>query len=300
MRMRIRAVSWNSLVAGTLGAAEPSSELAKPSGAVRIAHLTDLHVGRSCSGRERDPEYVTRAWLAELRAAGVDVVAVSGDLVDYGSDEDALRAVHAMLEACGMGWAVVPGNHDIRSRWRPLLAKRFTEVFGAYPRVVTLSGVDFVLLDSASGGQHAFGLPLLSRALAGPTEGRVGEEQLAAVRLEARGGFPRVLVLHHHLQRRAADHLELLPFSVSESAFRTMKPLDDAAAVLAWARRAGVAVALFGHKHLMFAPGVSQEGVLLLNGGSSTELHGGAYRARLVDLQPSGDARIGLVQLAPE
>lgn len=107
---------------------------------VRLGHISDLHLRCHLSGtavvsarRSRDmPALFTEA-LASLESAGVDVVAVTGDLVDHPDEtgglpetlrhgEADLRLVAEALSKLSCPWVVLPGNHD-----HPQL---FGDVFG--------------------------------------------------------------------------------------------------------------------------------------------------------------------------
>jgi hypothetical protein len=107
---------------------------------VRLGHISDLHLRYHLSGtsavparRSRDmPALFTEA-LAALQGAGVDVVAVTGDLVDHPHEteespetlrdgEADLRLVAEALSNLSCPWIVLPGNHD-----HPRL---FSHVFG--------------------------------------------------------------------------------------------------------------------------------------------------------------------------
>ncbi len=106
---------------------------------MRIAQITDLHLRHHLPGSADIPRRRSRAmaWmfpraLEEARAAGADLVAVTGDLLDVPSwlshpepgfetdDPPSWRAaatadyrwVKACLDGCGMPYLVLPGNHD--------------------------------------------------------------------------------------------------------------------------------------------------------------------------------------------
>jgi len=115
-----------------------------------IGQLSDLHLRHHLPGtsavpdrRSRDiPDLLDEA-LTALQAAHVDVVAVTGDLVDHPLDaadsEQSLRQGVADLEliaealsALACPWFVLPGNHDHD--------ELFEHVFGDRPRELDVSG----------------------------------------------------------------------------------------------------------------------------------------------------------------
>ncbi|SVE63221.1 uncharacterized protein METZ01_LOCUS516075, partial [marine metagenome] len=117
--------------------------------AVRLGHISDLHLRCHLSGtaavsarRSRDmPALFTEA-LASMEGAGVDVVVVTGDLVDHPDNrqtpetlhhgEADLRLVAEALARLSCPWVVLPGNHD-----HPQL---FGDVFGR-PAELDVRGV---------------------------------------------------------------------------------------------------------------------------------------------------------------
>lgn len=274
------------------GGLGPSPSAEKAPDTTRVAHLTDLHVGKSDERRAH-----VEGWLGELARVGVDVVVVSGDLVERARDDGGLATVARLLARAGMASVVVPGNHDVeRPGERPAFDRHFS---GAYPRVETHNGVDFLLVDSTAG------LPRDERGGAERafakffcwTEGRVGQPALDSLArsLEGRSPRPRVLVLHHHLVHQPAELVPHPSVGVRESVIGTMRALHDAAVVRSFCERHRVQLVLHGHKHAMTRAGVQSGRILVLNGGSSTQATaGGTVRARVVDvpLDASGAMRV--------
>jgi len=86
-------------------------DLAPELDGLRIAHLSDLHLG----------PHIPRGWLRRVRAAVVaarpDLVAVTGDLVDdFAPDADVYAAAFGDLDP-PLGVWIVPGNHDVYAGW---------------------------------------------------------------------------------------------------------------------------------------------------------------------------------------
>lgn len=89
----------------------------------RIAHLSDLHFGRT------DPTAVDALGRA-IEALAPDLVVVSGDLTQR-AQHDEFRAARAFLDALKAPWLAVPGNHDVPA-WE--VWERFGDPFGRWRR----------------------------------------------------------------------------------------------------------------------------------------------------------------------
>ncbi len=257
----------------------------KSEDAVRLVHLSDLHLGRPLA--KPNPLDLLRIWLGAFSDAQVDVVVISGDLVQRSNDRKSLAAVRRALEDSSIPFVVVPGNHDVG---RPGKHGAFEDVFGSFPRVETHAGVTFLLVDSNAGlppHERRRHERLFARVVCF-VEGRVGGAQLEKLDslLGASEPGPRVMVLHHHLVPQPNRSVKL----------GLMFPLQDAHSVRRWAVSRRVALALHGHHHVMRRAGVQSGGLVVLNGGSST-LVGPPYRARIIDLYQGGNKRVIPVEL---
>lgn len=190
----------------------------------RLAHLSDVHFGRIAHPG------IVDALVEEINAAGLDLVAVSGDVTQRARRRE-FREARAMLDRFEAPVVVVPGNHDVRAWWHNPFDRvwrstdRFREMISS-ERVphVEARGVAVVGINSAHGLTVKGGL--------------VRPEALAAMEDRFAVAPPdtfRVLVVHHHLLRLDAlgDH------DVSRGARRA----------LAAARRARVDLILCGHLH---------------------------------------------------
>jgi predicted MPP superfamily phosphohydrolase len=78
---------------------------------LRIVQLSDLHIGPQTSRRFLDR---VRSVVA---AAGGDLIAVTGDLVDDHAADSAHYARSLGALAAPLGVYVVPGNHDVYANW---------------------------------------------------------------------------------------------------------------------------------------------------------------------------------------
>ncbi len=130
------------------GTERHARQLAHP---LRVAHLTDLHVGRVT------PMRVERAAMALVNAQGPDLVVITGDFVCHSQEYlDALEELLVSLDAPTVG---VLGNHDHWSgsqEVRRALRRSGVEVLDNAHTVLTLRGerLQIVGLDDAYTG-HA-------------------------------------------------------------------------------------------------------------------------------------------------
>src|SRR3970282_2510641 len=109
----IAAVAWGWFEAGWLRRRVVEVELdglATDLDGLRIAHLSDFHLGVPSRGRRAVEEAV--AWVAERRP---DLVCITGDLVSRRAGVPLLGRVLHELALC----YVVLGNHDFADRRDP-------------------------------------------------------------------------------------------------------------------------------------------------------------------------------------
>lgn len=191
-----------------------------------IAHISDLHFGRIADSG------VVEALLDEINAAGIDLVAVSGDLTQRARPAE-YRAARNLLDALGPPTLVVAGNHDVYPWWRPL--KRLRAPLERYKQFIT---------DDLAPTFEADDVAVLGLTSAyGPSikGGRIGPADRSAMRAFFSGtGDDRfkVLVVHHQLHPTAIG-----PISPHPVARQAQKTLDVAADV-------GVNLILCGHLHI--------------------------------------------------
>ncbi len=217
---------------------------------ISVAHVSDLHLPfepklglaqrlskRQLSAwawrrrRHVQSADVLAALAAELHAADLDHIVITGDLINFALPEEFARAA-AWLRALAPAdrISVVPGNHDALvpvgsaeglGRW-----SAWTSADGRWPFVHHRQGLALIGLNS--GRPTA---PLLAR-------GRIGAAQLARLETvlheEAQAGRIRVVVVHHPV---AAD------------AVNWRRALADRAELGAVLQRAGAELVLHGHAH---------------------------------------------------
>jgi 3',5'-cyclic AMP phosphodiesterase CpdA len=151
-----------------------------------IAHLSDLHIGKSAAN-----DAAAERLCAALRASGVDRVLVSGDITHRGRLQElgSFRRIFAPLRD---RLVVVPGNHDRlgegAGRW--LMAGRV--------QVEASAGLHVVRVDSTAPHNRSF--------LDG--HGELGRGDIAEVEVALDRADPETLVvvmLHHHLHALPED-----------------------------------------------------------------------------------------------
>jgi 3',5'-cyclic AMP phosphodiesterase CpdA len=223
------------------------------SGTLRLAHLSDAHLTSLEGvgpGRLRDKRLL--GWLswrrrrrfrhrsevldrlvAAIEAAGVDHLAVTGDLTHIGLPEE-IDVARAWLESLGAAEDVtlVPGNHDLyvadaagtmQRAWAPWMRG---DDGGGFPFVRLRGATALIGLDSARPSA-----PLLAT-------GRLGEAQIAALddvlARTGAAGYARIVLVHHAPLPGGDPH---------------RKRLVDAAALTDVLRRRGAELVLHGHGH---------------------------------------------------
>ena len=99
-------------------------------GVVRLAILSDVHVtpGNANEGKLREA-------VDEINATDVDVVLMTGDLTNEGSDEQ-LRNVKGILDGIVHPLYVIPGNHE--NNWSQSACKTFNDLWGTDRFVFTI------------------------------------------------------------------------------------------------------------------------------------------------------------------
>lgn len=91
-------------------------------GAQKFAILSDIHV---TPGNANEAKLI--AAVDEINASDADVVIMSGDLTNEGSDEQ-LRNVKSILDRISKPLYVIPGNHE--NNWSQSACKTFNDLWG--------------------------------------------------------------------------------------------------------------------------------------------------------------------------
>jgi Icc protein len=200
----------------------------------RIAHISDLHCG--------SPYFVAnmadRA-VMEINELEPDIVVCSGDLTNFGFQQEYGEAKAYLDRIVCEQLVVIPGNHDSRN----VGYIHFEELFGDRNPVLRLNGVTVVAVDSTE--------PDLDHGVIGRGRYRWIEEQFAE-----EADF-RIFVLHHHL----------LPVPGTGRERNVVYDAGDALEVL---QRSGVNLVLSGHKHVPYAWRL--ENLFVVNAGTVSSL----------------------------
>ncbi|WP_237706527.1 metallophosphoesterase [Kribbella flavida] len=139
-----------------------------------IAHLSDPHLDGTPEAQDR-----LRRVTAYVRSftRPVDVVLVTGDLADHGTE---YAEVAAELAAFDVPVLVLPGNHDLSEPFRAGLTAYVDSPGAGHPvhQVRDVGGARFVLLDTTVPGEDhgelaAESLGWLDGVLSEPTDGPV-------------------------------------------------------------------------------------------------------------------------------
>jgi len=193
-------------------------------GVTRLAHISDVHFGRiSHPG-------IVDALVADVNAADVDLVIVSGDLTQRAFGHQ-FRAARRMLDAFSAPSLVVPGNHDVFPWWR--LASRLFDPLRRYKRIIEPDlapnwSNDHVMVQ---GINSAFGWTIQG--------GRITQVELDQIKNgfeRAPAAAARVLVVHHHL----AELIELGDHDMAHGAEEALETAESC----------GVDLILCGHLHI--------------------------------------------------
>lgn len=229
----------------------------------RIAHLSDLHFGRT--------DRAAVAALGEtLAALAPDLVVVSGDLTQRARHAE-FRAARAFLDALAASWLAVPGNHDVPA-WQ--VWERFGDPFRRWRRWIAPTTEpdwhDGVLAVAGVNTARRLWLTTLDWS-----RGRIAHRQMDGLAARFARMAParlRVVVAHH-------------PFLDPQDG--SAAPLvGRAEAGLAAFATAGVGLVLTGHRHrtAMRRHGTAGPLVVQAATGTSTRLRNETNAFNLVTL----------------
>ena len=173
---------------------------AAESGSLRVAHLTDLHLGKG----ETELLANLERTLAEVNAGAPDLVVVTGDLANLGTRGELVEKAKALLLRVQAPVIVIIGNHDLGFGPTPVLTAgygagwvNFSRAF--HPQLlftVALGRWEFVGFDS---GPSVVSPRVLTRGLSDDTLAALSET-LADARIRGYRG----VVLFSHAPSRAA------------------------------------------------------------------------------------------------
>lgn len=181
-------------------------------GALRIAHVSDLHVGKGNKRRAGTILSHVRQTLAHLGSQVPDLVLVTGDIVHNGLRADLLPVAADLIASIPAPVAVILGNHDIEfgvRRTKPIEKygagwAHFTQAFHPYLHYAfTFGGYEFIGFDSGPGERS---LRILTRGLH-PASVDLLREQIGQAHKEGRRG----VVLFSHAPSRASTFVGIAP-----------------------------------------------------------------------------------------
>ena len=107
--------------------------LAMQGGVVKLAILSDVHVTPGNANEGKLCEAV-----AEINAADVDAVMLTGDLTNEGSDEQ-LSNIKGILDGITHPFYIIPGNHE--NNWSQSACKTFNDLWGSDRFVFTVDNL---------------------------------------------------------------------------------------------------------------------------------------------------------------
>jgi 3',5'-cyclic AMP phosphodiesterase CpdA len=209
---------------------------------MKLVHLSDLHFGH------HDPA-VAATLSAEIQAQQPDLVIISGDFTQVGTEEE-FKQAREFIDTLSAPVFAVPGNHDVPAI---NILRRFINPYGLYRKYIAKDLEPFLEL----GGVAFLGMRTSRRAR---LEWNWGHGTISRGQLEdlderfaqASPDAVRVIVAHHPL---------LFPTQPMIQRTKRVKRADDALETFS---QLGVRLVLSGHFHLSYVrkheAGVVKEG----------------------------------------
>jgi 3',5'-cyclic-AMP phosphodiesterase len=230
-----------------------------------IAQISDVHAGGA-----RYRQELLRTAIAEINAAGPDLVVIAGDLTDDGYPDQYPVAKEELSALAAAQVVRVPGNHDARN----VGYLHFEDTFGTRDSrlQLELGGLDVavVAVDSTK--------PDLD-------EGEIGREHYGWIEEGFAGEADlRLFVCHHHL----------MPIPATG---RERNQVRDAGDVLSLLRRCEVDLVLAGHRHVPYVWPVA--GMLLVHSGTVSTLRTRGFPLPAYNLIEVKDGRISVELCVP-
>lgn len=205
-----------------------------PKESLTIAHISDFHTG----SQYFIPNLLSRT-IEELNDLDPDVVVVTGDMTDFGFEQE-YKTVDSFLSLLKCKRRLlVPGNHDSRN----VGYVHFEEIFGERNSLLEYGGARILGTDSSE--------PDLDN-------GRIGRERYRWMQDQfADPDEFKIFALHHHL----------LPVPGTG---RERNIVYDAGDLLEVLLSCGVDLVLCGHKHVPYVWRI--ENMVVINAGTASSL----------------------------
>jgi hypothetical protein len=215
---------------------------------LRVAHLSDLHVGKG--GRKRG---LLLAHVAEVIGAvnrqAPDLVVVTGDLVHKGQVPYMHPVAQRLLRELRAPVLVVLGNHDIQFKAGSLPVRRYGRGWANFAQAfhpflhftVSLGGYEFIGFDSGPGDATA---RILTRGLSAQSIATLRADLLGADRAGRRG-----VVLFSHAPSRASLFTGVRPSSLGVFGRMRSGAAEFESLLLDAAARGQRVLHLAGHTH---------------------------------------------------
>lgn len=249
----------------------------------RATGWVNLRLKRAHAHRTETARLVAR----EVRARGVDHVAITGDLTNLALEGEFALAHEILEHEMGLGSdeiSIVPGNHDVYTQGA-LRSKRFTSFFSKYTRcdlgIATDIGAGRFPFVKLRGPVAIIGLSSAVPRLPLMAAGQLGRAQLHALDLA---------LAHPEVKRRTAVFMLHHPVHNPSSLVRTaFEGLWDAPALRERLDRVARGLVLHGHLHERMRRPVNARVVAVC--AASASLHdAGAHRMAGFNLYEIDDA----------
>jgi 3',5'-cyclic AMP phosphodiesterase CpdA len=235
----------------------------------RLTGLANLRLRRKHIHRS---SYV-RAIAREIRRAGADHVAITGDLTNLALEPEFALAREVIEKELGLDPAhvsIVPGNHDLYTRGA-LVSQRFARFFADYiqsdlPELGAELGLGRFPYVKLRGPAAIIGLTSAVPRLPFVAAGKLGKAQI--------DGLARLLA-HPEVKKRTPVLLLHHPMHNPSSRVKAMlEGLDDAAVLWTSLRHVARGLVLHGHLHRRVQRTMPTDtGRLLSVGATSASLH---------------------------
>ncbi len=120
---------------------------------LHFAHITDTHIGSQAAAEDLN------ATVDDInRQAEIDFVLLTGDITEFGSDEELMQA-RKIIDRLKKPWYITPGNHD--SKWSESGNNSFVTTFGSERFSFEKNG--YLFIGTASGPNMRMGPGLVPR-----------------------------------------------------------------------------------------------------------------------------------------